>query len=135
MIGENNAVIPIAFDTCSSYTIFDRAVPGQMLRATQVSLPDREIVKGIGGIRQTENWLCLLPLADSSYQLVTAQTIGSLLEVKTLNTTLGATFLKQEAKDRGVDLDFEVDEAGKGRRKKCTVENISFYDLSVFCTF
>ena len=51
LLGEQGAVIPVAFDSCSSYTIFDEIVPGKLLHAAQVRLPDREWVRGIGGTR------------------------------------------------------------------------------------
>ena len=96
LLGEDNSVIPVAFDSCSSYTLLDNCVPSRHLRASPIKLPDRELVRGIGGTRRTKNWTVLMPLENDEYQVVTAQTVDELLYVPQVCTKLGLRFLKKE---------------------------------------
>ena len=104
LIGENNTVIPVAFDSCSSYTLLDSVVPTRMLHAAPANLPQREKVRGIGGVRKTKNLTVLMPLANKSYQVVTAQTVDSLLFVPQVCTDLGMKFLKQECRRQNINI-------------------------------
>ena len=96
ILGEDNSIIPVAFDLCSSYTLLDNCVPSKLLWASPANLPDREMVIGIAGTRKTKNWTVLMPLQNNEYQIVTAQTVEDLLYIPQLCNNMGMDFLKSE---------------------------------------
>ena len=81
ILGEDNSIILVAFDSCSSYTLLDNCVPSKLLKASPANLPEREVVRGIAGTRKTKNWPVLMPLQNDEYQVVTAQTVEDLLYI------------------------------------------------------
>ena len=44
LLGEDNSIIPVAFDSCSSYMLLDNCVPSKLLWVSQANLPEREVV-------------------------------------------------------------------------------------------
>ena len=79
ILGEDNSIIPVAFDLCSSYTLLDNCVPSKLLWASPANLPEREVVRGIACTRKTKNWIVLMPLQNDEYQIVTVQKVDNLL--------------------------------------------------------
>ena len=71
-------------------------VPSKLLWASPANLPEREVVRGIGGTRKTKNWTVLMPLENNEYQLVTAQTVDDLLYIPQVCTNMGMDFLRSE---------------------------------------
>ena len=43
ILGEDNSIIPVAFDLCSSYTLLYECVPSKLLWASPANLPEREV--------------------------------------------------------------------------------------------
>ena len=96
ILGEDNSIIPVAFDSCSSYTLLDNCVPSKLLWASPANLPEREVVREIARTRKTKNWTVLMPLQNDEYQIVTAQTVDDLLYIPQLCTNMGMDFLRSE---------------------------------------
>ena len=104
LLGEDNSVIPVTFDSCSSYTLLDNCVPSKLLWASPANLPEREVVRGIGGTRKTKNWTVLMPLENNEYQIVTAQTVDDLLYVPQVCTNMGMDFLRNEWSRQNINM-------------------------------
>ena len=84
ILGEDNSIIPVAFNLCSSYTLLDECVHSKLLWASPANLPEREVVRGISGTRKTKNWTVLMPLQNDEYHIVTTQTVDDLLYIPQL---------------------------------------------------
>ena len=102
--GEDGTPLSVMFDTGASFSLFRTDVMGKSLIASRVQDDRPDIVAGIGGLRQVENWKCLLPLAkDNSYQVVSAQSVDSIISVRAVDLNPSLTYIK---KVHSPDLDF-----------------------------
>ena len=94
--GEDGSALSVMFDTGASFSLFRTDVMGRSLIASRVKDDRPNVVAGIGGLRQVENWKCLLPLAeDSSYQVVSAQSVDSIISVKAVDLKPSLSYIKK----------------------------------------
>ena len=94
--GEDGSALSVMFDTGASFSLFRTDVMGRSLIASRVQDDRPDVVAGIGGLRQVENWKCLLPLAeDSSYQVVSAQSVDSIISVKAVDLKPSLRYIKK----------------------------------------
>ena len=94
--GENNKTLSLMFDTGASFSLFRTDVMGRSLIAFEVKDERAGVVRGIGGLRKVRNWKCLLPLADDdSYQVVSAQSVSSILSVGAVDLKPSLDYIKK----------------------------------------
>ena len=94
--GEDGQALPIMFDSGASFSLFRTDVMGRSLIAAEVEDDTSGIIVGIGGTKQVRSWKCLLPLAEgNSYQVVSAQSLESILTVNAVDLMPSLSYMKR----------------------------------------
>ena len=71
-----------SWDTCSSNTIETRRILGRGVAASEIDMPDRKLISGIGELESCSNASILIPFINDEVEQAYAQVVSRTLNSK-----------------------------------------------------
>ena len=84
-----------SWDTCSSNTIVTRRILGRGIAASEIDMPDRKSISGIGGLESCSNASILIPFINDEVEQAYAQVVSRILNSKHRNSVKHANLLNK----------------------------------------